>query len=248
MGEVAIVIASHGRAGSVTTFKVFPDAVLCVAKSQESLYRAAHPDKQIVTHPDNVIGLGAKHQWIYEYWGDVFQVDDDITSMTDLSVAAGETYRMTPDKAYAVVQRTADTARQMGAYLWGFAPWEDPAMCSPMRPFRLTGLVAGHGMGKLKGAKYFWRDDILVNTDVWVALLNMYYHRIVFVDQRYGLHHKGTFHTTGGLANFRTHGELERSFRILKEHFGDAVTAKKGNDRAGITHKWQPIINTQIFR
>ena len=248
MGEVAIVIPTHGRAGSVTTFKVFPMAILCVAESQEKFYRDAYPDKEIVVHPDSVQGLASKRQWIYDYWGDVFQVDDDITAMTDLSVAAGETYKMTPERAFAVVQRTADTARQMGVHLWGFAPWEDPAMCSPMRPFRLTGFVNGHGLGLLKGAKFFWRPDMYVNNDMWIALLNMYHHRMVFVDQRFGLHHKATFHNTGGLANWRTHDELERSFNILKDHCGDAVSAKKGNARAGITHKWQPIINTQIFR
>ena len=90
MGEVAIVIPTHGRAGSVSTFKVFPMAILCVAESQEKLYREAYPDKEIVVHPDSIKGLASKRQWIYDYWGDVFQVDDDITAMTDLSVAAGE--------------------------------------------------------------------------------------------------------------------------------------------------------------
>ncbi len=52
-----------------------------VAYDAEALYVAMRLSD---AHPDSVVGLCAKREWIYDHWGDVFMVDDDMICPPDL--------------------------------------------------------------------------------------------------------------------------------------------------------------------
>ena len=76
-----IVIPSHKRAGRVRTTSVVANAIICVPESQQADYARSNPNTEIVTHPDTVIGLARKRDWIIKHFRDVFMLDDDIGSM-----------------------------------------------------------------------------------------------------------------------------------------------------------------------
>ena len=82
--EVKIVIPSHRRADRVKTLGVAPGAILCVPKAQEGAYRKHNPGAELSAHPDDVIGLAAKRNWICERFGDVMMLDDDLTRFSRL--------------------------------------------------------------------------------------------------------------------------------------------------------------------
>lgn len=70
--EIAIVIPSHKRADRITTHKLLPNngnVYVCIPESQEKDYREKHPDMNILTHPDSIIGISPKRQWIYDKFG-----------------------------------------------------------------------------------------------------------------------------------------------------------------------------------
>ena len=235
---VHIVIPTHHRAGRISTWKVFPSGILCVAASQADAYREHHPDREIVVHPDSVKGLASKRQWIYQHFGDVFMADDDITTMIDLSTPRGQPSRLMPPITEEIVHRTADTARQLGAFLFGFNSHSDPLAYTEFKPVKITGYVAGHATGILSGSKLWWRDDMSLNDDYWISALNMYYHRLAFIDNRYGLAHTDTFHNLGGLSHIRTTADFKASWERLRQAFGSDLVHRK-KDRPGLTHDWQ---------
>lgn len=58
-----IVIPSHKRHDRVFAKKLVNDPIICVAESQADLYQQFNPECEIVTHPDDVMGLIPKRNW-----------------------------------------------------------------------------------------------------------------------------------------------------------------------------------------
>lgn len=241
-----IICPTHGRAGRVKTFDVFGQRLrLCVSEGQEPLYRAEYPDANFLVHPDTVVGLAAKRQWIYE-WAtsidcDVFMVDDDVNLLMDMQKMVGERARISdPQTAWDLIQRTCDIAEDFGAYLFGFSQTPDPATFRPQRPFRTTGFVGGHALGMRHGSKlWFPQEGMHGSEDMWISALNAHHHRFVFIDQRYCFPQVGTFRGKGGQAAMRTMGNLRKNYEVLTEAFGPAITHKKPTMRAALAHEWQ---------
>ena len=65
-----IVIPSHKRHDRVFAKKLLTGPIICVAESQADIYRQFNPECEIVTHPDDVIGLVPKRNWMAKHFGD----------------------------------------------------------------------------------------------------------------------------------------------------------------------------------
>jgi hypothetical protein len=233
MSEVTIVCPTHGRAGEVTAFAIFgEELLLCVAESQAPAYREAHPQARLDVHPDSVVGLGPKMTWMYEKYGAMFRVDDDAHRMIDHT----DSTRVEPAKAVGVVQRLADQAEQVGAYLFGLTSDENPMHFSPQSPFRVTGLVDGGKLGLLPGSQLWWPEDIAFADDFWVSMLNAYHHRFCLVDERYCIATR--VGQQGGLASVRTQDAIWTKAQFLRDSFGDACELKDKGD-VTFTYPWR---------
>ena len=90
--EIKIVIPSHKRWDRILTTKVV-DAIVCIPESQEDMYKEHNPDVELVTHPDSVVGLTLKRQWIYEHFKNVLMLDDDITEFKRVYVKKNDKIR-----------------------------------------------------------------------------------------------------------------------------------------------------------
>ncbi len=88
--EIKIVIPSHLRYDRVKTTKAIANCIICVPEDQAELYREYNKNVEVVAHPNNIIGLTPKRQWIIEHFGDVFQVDDDMMQMSRVYTGPGE--------------------------------------------------------------------------------------------------------------------------------------------------------------
>lgn len=62
------------------------DPIICVAESQKEEYQRCNPNCEIVTHPDDVIGLIPKRNWMAKYFGDLFMLDDDVHNFVKLYI------------------------------------------------------------------------------------------------------------------------------------------------------------------
>lgn len=121
MSQIPVVVPSAGRAAGLSTHKAFAEIIVCIPESELGQYRQFHPDLEYVTHPDSLKGLTLKKQWIYEKFGDVFLTDDDVRDVHRRARIEGEPVRLTGKEANDVVDATAESARNLGVYLFGFS-------------------------------------------------------------------------------------------------------------------------------
>lgn len=253
-----IVCPTHGRAGAVTTFQVLSEEylMLVVAESQVASYKAAHPKAIICKHPDSIVGLSAKRQWIYEELGEkssggVFMMDDDLDYMGDqmpipgAGITRARVCRRDDERVRDVIWRAADMAHDIGAYFYGFNQYPDPATFIAQNPIRLSGYIGGHAMGIRPGSKLWWpKEGMHGSEDMWISALNAYEHRMAFIDMRYCFPQLGTLVSKGGLAEVRTLQNLERNYETLVKAFGPQVIQKKRTGkRSALKHEFQIALN-----
>lgn len=245
MSEIPIFIPSKGRAGMVTTHKHFWPVQLCIAESEKDAYAAAHPEIPIVTHPDSIVGLKAKWNWMYAELGSFFSIDDDAGALIWLGMGPGEPQtKYSKEIAYEIVQATADVAKQMGSYLFSFGRHSDPRNFRPQNPMGLSGAMSLQGcFGWLAGSKLYFPDDpYFPFGDYFISALNAYHHRFLFRDDRYAiLHTQKTFQGTGGGSFFRNSYHMERGAKEMMRLFGDSVQMKTKNvdQRGQRSHRWE---------
>lgn len=231
--EVAVVCPTKGRAGKVITLDAISPLTLCVAESDEADYRAAYPDADLLVHPDTVLGISAKRQWICDEVGDVFMVDDDVTALVQCYDPELPS-KVAPEIAWEIVQNTARTARAFDVYLWGLANSHDSRYYNANKPFRFTGWVNAYAMGLFAGSRLrFPEDPHFVAEDFVIAGMNAYYYRRIFADTRWGFQQVETFAGIGGLSAWRTTETVEESMRRLRQMFGKAIETKVKASTAG---------------
>jgi hypothetical protein len=238
---LTVVIPSAGRADRVKALKAIDADVLCVPESEAAAYRRYGYGVPLVTHPDTVPGLPAKRQWIADRFGDVFMVDDDVKAFVRLWLPTyRRDYRLTANEARDAAEATYETATELGAYLFGFAFFGDTRLFKPQRPFVLTGYVNAACFGLRAGSKLRFRTDVVAVEDMALSGMNAYYHRYLFVDQRFGPRQEKTFANPGGQALHRTSETEVRDTQTLKRLFGDAVVEKRPNPKVGRTTQHTP--------
>jgi hypothetical protein len=242
--EVKIVIPSHRRADRVRTAAIVPGAIICVPKSQESAYRRHNPESEIVAHPDDIAGLARKRNWIYERFGNVMMLDDDLTRFSRLYLEANSlrSSRVSPEETVSIIRQTAETARELGAYVFGFSSVADARNFKPQKPFRLTGYCNGSSFGLLGGSRVFFHKDAIAVEDYFASLVNAYYHRYAFFDLRFGFVQQRTFKNLGGQAEFRSTESEKHDSDFLRRMFGDVIQQRPPVKRGRASHEYQRVI------
>jgi hypothetical protein len=95
----------------------------------------------------------------------------------------------------------------------------------------------GYGFGLRAGSKLKFRTDVVAVEDMALSGMNAYYHRYLFVDQRFGPRQEKTFANPGGQALHRTAETELRDTETLRRLFGAAVVEKRVNPKIGRTHQ-----------
>lgn len=222
--EIKVVIASHKRASTITTHQKVANSIICIPESQLSEYiEHVGNDVEIVTHPDSVVGLSWKRQWMYEHFGDAFHLDDDMAFCKRIYTEPGEAEKLTPAEIYNLIQASANAARQSGVYLFGFNTSGKPFTYSSLAPIQISGYINTCAFGLLTGSKLFFRPEQRYQEDYWISGLNAYYNRKIWRDNRFYFHFGETWVGAGGLAEFRNLETLESTLKDLQRFFGDDV-------------------------
>ncbi|MCF2443275.1 hypothetical protein L0657_04845 [Dyadobacter sp. CY345] len=65
-------------------------------ESQEDLYWICNSGIEIITHPDSIIGLARKRDWIIKNVGRCFMLDADIDHLTRIYSERGEETHVNP--------------------------------------------------------------------------------------------------------------------------------------------------------
>lgn len=244
MGKAKLIIPSHKRHDRVISKKLIIDPILCVSKSQAAKYKEYNPDIEIVTHPDDIIGLGAKRNWCYEKFKDLWFIDDDIT---DIKKIYDEDYDMSPEQTTRNLNNVYQLAVDLGVYLFGINKNPRPNQYNAQAPISLSGMVYGgvFGMRDPANSRLRFNTDLLAN-DIYISLLNSYLNRKMVLDRRFAFIAKDTFRNKGGLAEFRTEKRLEEDYYTLRRMFGDSVILKTGRHSASVPKKYAMLTEIKI--
>lgn len=228
--ELKVTILSHKRAGRVTTHRFVDGAVVCIPESQYGAYAQHHPKDQLLVHPDSVVGLPAKRQWVYQQFGNVFMLDDDCIGLYRIyrpKGSQGKSQMASPGRTRELIQMVAETAEKLGAFLFGFASHANPMTFDEFRPFRFGGYSPGGAIGMRAGSKLWFPADVtLPIDDYWICLLNSFYHRFAWYDCRFAFGFKDTYRGAGGMAEYRVGNTERTATEYLVKQFGSVVQPK----------------------
>jgi len=240
MSEVNIVIPTAGRAANVLT--EIEGQILCVPEKEKAEY-IEHNTGEIITHPP-LKNLAQKRNWIYQKFGDVFMVDDDIVSVERVYVHVDAILDST--EARKIIQKTYNLAKAIGAKIFGFCEDPNPNHYNPYKPLMLKGFINGCAIGMLQDDNLYFTDRTTAAESHWINLLNMYYNRYNLIDTRFHFRQKAnsTFLGTGGQAANRTMASEMRDTLFLRQTFGESVVLRRKKKNAKQSHPYQRSIKT----
>jgi hypothetical protein len=223
-----IVIPSRERSDILAdcSLKIFPDAMVCVAESEVEAYKPL--TQNLLVHPDSVVGLPVKRQWILDQLDDevVVQVDDDLVFVRSLASCRSSVIIRRPEDVYRIVENAMMCAKGSGAGVFGFATTGDMRMFRPYKPFRLAGWC-GSVLGVI-GRKVRYDPNVLIRDDVDLCLQSMLKHRIIWQDSRFFFENKyQNFTGPGGNAKFRSEKQQSRDVETLKRKWAGYFSFRK---------------------
>lgn len=242
---IKIVCPSYKRHDNILTKKVINNIILCVPKNEKDIYKEHNPNQEIIAHPD-ITGLSQKRQWIYDNFGDVFMIDDDITGFYRLWIEKDD---ILPAKIKdsslinEIINNVYQIAKELKCYLFGFSKMISPDKYYDGKPFTFGGLIEGCAMGIIKNNKLIFPSHEIckASSDYYISLLSVYYYRYCYKDTRYCFQQKKTFKSIGGLAEYRDNLTEEKDYKMLKKYFGNCIVRrKKAHFRQ--TNEWQKSI------
>ena len=222
-----IVIPSHKRHDMVLSKRLVVDPIICVAESQADIYREYNPECEIVTHPDDVVGLIPKRNWMARHFGDLFMIDDDVHVVKSLVVEKGESGVIRdPEKITHIIESLYELACMLDVHLFGFTSRISPVMYDENGYYSLSKMITGCAYGVRYDKNVWWNEELKLKEDFWISCYMKYKERRILTDLRYNFSQKGTFVNAGGLAAFRNQEEERRSILFIKKHFGDSIALK----------------------
>lgn len=229
--SLKIVIPSHKRHDRVFAKKLVLDPIICVAESQANLYRQFNPECEIVTHPDDVVGLIPKRNWMAKHFGELMMLDDDVHVVKTLYCEKGESGIVRDSTLITgIINSLYELAVMLDIHIFGFTSRISPVMYDETCYYSLSNMITGCAYGVRYNKNTWWNEEIRLKEDFWISCYMKYKERRILTDLRYNFSQKGTFVSSGGLAAIRNREEERRSILFIKKHFGDSIQLK------GATH------------
>lgn len=232
-----IVIPSHKRADNVISKDLVLDPIICVPKSQEDEYKAYNPDCEICTHPDSVVGLPAKRNWMVQHFGELFMIDDDVYEVQPLYAPLDESALKIRDKQRVtdIITNLYEMAKALDIHIFGFDKNPNVKFYNPFKPFSLDKAITGCSYGVIRSENTKWLDGLVLKEDFWISCYVKYTERQILVDNRFSFKQKDTFVNPGGLSEFRNSQREKDAVLLMRQYFGEVVnlktfTSKQGNE------------------
>ena len=173
-----IVIPSHKRHDRVMSKRLVVDPIICVEESQADLYKEHNPECEIVTHPDSVIGLIPKRNWMAKHFGDLFMLDDDVHVVKNLNAERGESGVIRdPKKITHIIESLYELACMLDVHLFGFTSRISPVMYDESGYYSLSKMITGCAYGVRYNKNVWWNDEIKLKEDFWISCYMKYKER-----------------------------------------------------------------------
>lgn len=222
-----IVIPSHKRWDKVYAKRLLPNPIICVAESQAEIYRKYNPECEIVTHPDNIVGLIPKRNWMARHFRDVFMIDDDVHVVKTLNVEKGESCVIRdPERIETIITNLYDIACMLDVHVFGFTSRISPVMYDETSYLSLGKMITGCSYGVRYNKNVWWNEELKLKEDFWISCYMKHKERKILTDLRYNFSQKSTFVNAGGLSGIRNQEEEKRSILLIRKNFGESIVMK----------------------
>lgn len=238
-----IVIPSHKRHDRVLSKKLINGGIICVEESQKEIYKEYNPDSEIVCHPDSIKGLIPKRNWIYNYFGDVFMIDDDVNYFHKTYIKPGESSKITEKSQITNhIYMLYDLSKLMGISLFGFTKNPNPVQYNCFRPLSLQNMITGCAYGVIKSKNIYWNEDLKLKEDFWISNYIKFKERKILIDTRFNFTQKDTFINSGGLSEIRNQEQEKHDMLKMRQLFGETVQLKIDRKTAKMAKKYNIFV------
>tara|TARA_R110002012_G_scaffold171535_1_gene336336 strand:+ start:1435 stop:2151 length:717 start_codon:yes stop_codon:yes gene_type:complete len=221
-----VYIPSKGRAGKVTSHKLFLESFIVCPNSEVDDYKKHH--ENVIGVPNKIKGITATRNWILEYNKDDYQiqVDDDARSFHKYEKT--KLVRFTdPERIDTILNTMFLITEEIGFKVWGLAMAADYKFYRPYSPFTTQGVVGANIIGIINNPLRF-DERLRVKEDYDYSMQHIYKYGGVVRTHKFGI---DVIHLTneGGCVGYRTKEVELQAYDTLLNKYGPSVVKFQDN-------------------
>jgi hypothetical protein len=153
------------------------------------------------------------------------QIDDDCHSLQ--ANTGPRPRRLTdPEQLRAIFLSTAQACHDARTCLFGFGDKKPPLHSRPDRPFSFTTVV-DQVVGVI-GTDVLYDEAQVAQADMDATLRELYYRRLVWIDNRFTAVCAPRFDTPGGLQGHRTSQNRQADIERIRTKWGPVIDSESG--------------------
>jgi len=221
-----VYIPSMGRAGKVTTHKLFKESYIVCPDSEVDLYKEHHDN--VIGVDDKVKGITQTRNWILDYnkenWH--IQVDDDALSFHTYEY--GKLIKFIDvDRIDRILETQFMTCDEWGLKVWGLSLASDYMFYRPFAPFSTQSVIGANIIGIVKN-DIRYDERLKVKEDYDYSMQHIAKYGGAFRNCKYGI---DVIHLTneGGCVAYRTKDVEMQAYNTLVKKWGKKVVKLQDN-------------------
>lgn len=227
--DIEIAIPSKGRAGLITSQKIFKKATLYIPESELMQYSIY--SNKIVTIPNSIKGITATRNWILKYNKNknVFFIDDDLQyfGYVERSETKYKVIKLDDeDIVYSEISKLFDVAYKLDSKLIGFFTVGNNLTNYSYNPFLFNGVCLGSCMGIINDGTYYFNEEYEVKEDYELTLRNIKDGRSTVRTNILFMQHEHT-QTKGGCRDSKRIEKEKKALKKLIEEYPGMIKEAK---------------------
>lgn len=221
-----VAIPSKGRAGKVTTHKLFTSCTLYVPASEAAEYRKYH--EAVVPVPDKVKGITATRNFMLDHVTAErhVQVDDDATNFW-LFEQNARSKITDPKRIEALIEQMFVITEEWGAKIFGLNLANDMRFYREYSPFSTLSVIGANILGIIDNPLRF-DERLRVKEDYDYSLRHIYKYRRAIRFNKYCIQVTHLVNE-GGCASYRTEEVEMDALKTMQKKFGTKVVKRASN-------------------
>ena len=220
MLDFKICIPSKGRAGLITSHKVFKSATIFVPKNEIEQYKIY--SNEIIGIPNEIKGITATRNWILKNTKqNVFFIDDDfqyggyVERLTEIY-----TIKKIYDESVYIkeIKRLFEVSEQLDSKIIGFFTSGNNLTLYPYNPFLFIGVCLGSCMGVINDGSYYFDETYEVKEDYELSLRHILERGLIVRSNILFMQHEHTQMAGGCRDSKRIDKEKVAIKKLIKEY------------------------------
>jgi hypothetical protein len=220
--DFIIAIPSKGRAGWITSHKVFKSAVIYVPESELMQY-SIYANK-LIAIPNRVKGITKTRNWILKNTDkNVFFLDDDFQYGGYIE-RTDEKYKVKREELESVyineIIKLFEICNQVNSKIFGFFTVGNNLTNYAYSPFLFNGVCLGSCMGVVNDGSYYFNEDFEVKEDYELTLRHLTNEGITVRSNILFMQHEHTQTKGGCRDDKRIEKEKKAIIKLIKMYPG----------------------------